>query len=222
MKMRSLIFVAAVMFGGAPSPGWANYICPNGATRPGERQVGMTQSGPGMAAAPVCVMDQTQGDSETGEDQPPARMGSLEKIDTYIAVALHPEANEPWAIWNNPYSEDNAKERVLAACSAAMGEGCELVAAGRNSAVALGYVGVQLAEAAWGETPSEASKNVLAKCREHGLRCKVEVVFSTRQDFDLSTDMSTTYYPTSETVKRFESCPPNFRRCADRVSSQAR
>lgn len=180
----------------------AAYPCPNGAGV-GERQVGVSQSGGGVTGVPMCEKaggtSQRNGQSPPKNPQLPTRR--FPTIDTYIAVALHPDANEPWAIWNNPYSEKDAKERALAACNKAMGGNCVIAGSGKNSSVAIGYLGNILTEAAWGETPEKAAKNVLKKCSDKGNQCKALVVFSTPPNLDLSTDTSSTYYPTSTSVK---------------------
>lgn len=179
----------------------AAYPCPDG---PGadERQVGVAPTIGGIAGVRLCektgVTPQGNGESQPNQ---PLFPRSIPKIDTYIAVALHPEANEPWAIWNNPYSEKDAKERVLAACNKAMGGNCVIVGSGKNSSVALGYLGNILTEAALGETPEQAAKNVLTKCSDKGNKCKALIVFTTRPNLDLSTDSSSTYYPTSTNVR---------------------
>jgi hypothetical protein len=214
--MRGFIFILA---GLALVAGWSNaaradtFICGNG-PGPGERQVGTTRTADGNGTMPVC---ERIGTADGNADDGPSSMtrGALREVGTYIAVVLHPEANEPWAVWNDPRSEEHAKERALTACSAAMGDGCTIVASGQNASVALAYVGNQLAEAVLGDTRIQASQNALEKCRESGLRCKVEYVFSATPDMDMGgIDLSSaSYLPTRENVKRFERCPENFRRC---------
>jgi hypothetical protein len=117
---------------------------------------------------------------------------------THVAVVLHPDSDDPWAIWNTPY--EDAKDRALAACEAAMQDKkCVLAAAGVNSTVVVGYLNNHLVDAAWGETLKRARENLRQKCD----KCLVGAVFTAKPDINLGgVDLSTmTYFPTKQTVR---------------------
>lgn len=134
--------------------------------------------------------------------------GSLRMVDTYFAVAFHPGANDPWAIWKNQKSLQNAEERVLGACNSLMGSGCVLVGSGKNSYVLLGYqksesAEPRLVEVGIGESQKAAEKNLVEKCEAKGLKCAPLPFFGTMPESDAGGfDFSMTYYPSEDTVRR--------------------
>ena len=122
----------------------------------------------------------------------------LPTVDTYIAVALHPDADDPWAIWNT--QDENVSKRVLEACKEAMRDKkCKIVGKGKNTAVAIGYVNNHLADTATGETPWIARKNLKEKCSN----CVMGAIFAShpviQTDF-IDVDIKG-YLPTKETVR---------------------
>lgn len=122
----------------------------------------------------------------------------LPTVDTYIAVALHPDADEPWAIWNT--QDENVSKRVLEACKEAMKDKkCKIVGKGKNTAVAIGYVNNHIADTATGETPWIARKNLKEKCSN----CVMGAVFAAHpviQTDWVDVDIKG-YLPTKETVR---------------------
>lgn len=132
---------------------------------------------------------------------------NLEKIfsfDRYTAVAWHPDANDFWAVWNNPISNDNAMLRVLEACNKAMKKGCSLVAAGKNITVSLATVDGVVTEAAWDENADHALMGVMNKCHAKWgeAHCKAHVQFGSFKSHNTDIDTSSTYFPTAENVIR--------------------
>ena len=53
-------------------------------------------------------------------------------VDSYSALAWHPDANDYWAIWDSNTSEAFAKERALDYCNKAMKKGCTVAVSGKN------------------------------------------------------------------------------------------
>jgi hypothetical protein len=185
LNIPSLTAALLTSAAGFASHAHANYVCVNG---------------------PItsCVwMGGNQGGGKSKQDEPPGAVrGPLPKISTHVAVVLHPDADDPWAIWNTPH--ENAKERALAACEAAMQDKrCYLAAAGVNSTVVVGYLNNHLMDAAWGETPERAKRNLKEKCGEGENRCLVGAVFTAKHDIHLAGfDINTaTYFPTRQTVR---------------------
>ena len=170
---------------------------------PGEVQVGEDNG------VPLCEQrGPTQPVSGGPVADAPRFPGSLRMVDTYFAVAFHPGANDPWAIWKNQKSLQNAEERVLGACNSLMGSGCVLVGSGKNSYVLLGYqksesAEPQLVEVGIGESQKAAEKNLVEKCKAKGLKCAPLPFFGTIPEADSGGfDFSMTYYPTEDTVRR--------------------
>lgn len=137
-------------------------------------------------------------DQMRNKDPDPNAPAVLPTVDTYIAVVLHPDADEPWAIWNT--QDKDVGKRVLDACKEAMGDKkCKVTAQGKNTAVAIGYVNNHLTETATGETPWIARKNLKEKCSN----CVMGVVFAAhpviRTDF-VDADIKG-YLPSKEAVR---------------------
>lgn len=104
-----------------PAPAQAQaYLCGNG-PGPGERMVGMTQGGQGVASMPLCARD--------GPAPPPPP-----PVVTYAAIAWHADASDIWVDGN--YNGPNAAERgALAMCNQAMGGGCTSTGEWSNSSM---------------------------------------------------------------------------------------
>lgn len=124
------------------------YACPG--PGPGERMVGMTQAGNGVASVPLCVRD--------GPAPPPPA-----PVSYYAAIAWHADAADIWVDGN--YLGPNSAERgALALCNAAMGGGCSSTGEWSNSSMAVirdrngdFYNG-------WGGDGGAGRKQVLAEC----------------------------------------------------------
>lgn len=111
MGICALVLAAIAQPGAAQSP----YPCSNA---PGERVVGMTNSG--GVTVPLCVQD--------GPPQPPPP-----PVTTHAALAWHPDASDVWVDgnWNGP--NHGAREGALAMCARVMGEGCVVGAVWNDS-----------------------------------------------------------------------------------------
>lgn len=170
---------------------------------PGQVQVGEDKG------VPLC--EQHRNGQPSGGGTPadkPRFPGRIHMVDTHYAVAFHPGANDPWAIWKNQISLKDAEERVIAACNAVMGSGCQIVGSGANSFGVLGYRmgqpgGPQLVELGIGGSMREARRNLKEKCEARGYECGPLDFFGTIPGTDNGGfDFSMTYYPTEQTVKR--------------------
>jgi hypothetical protein len=101
------------------------YACPGAG--PGERVVGMTQGGNGIASVPLCVRDDS--DEVPAEPAPPA--------EAHAAVVWHPEAADVWVDGNYTGSNNPAEGVALDACNKVMGGGCTAAGTWWNSSMAI-------------------------------------------------------------------------------------
>ena len=88
------------------------YACPGAG--PGERVVGMTQGGIGIAPVPLCVRD------DSGGPPPPPAPPS----EAHAALVWHPDAADVWVDGNYTGSNNPGEANALAACAKVMGDGC--------------------------------------------------------------------------------------------------
>lgn len=117
---------------------------PCGGPGPGERVVGMTQGGPGVAPSPLCMRDDSDEASSNGghgnteqhgdgwlryEAAPPSKT-------RYTAVAWHDDAADVWVV-GDMGDRNDAALAALSACNAVMGKGCELAGTWWNSSVTI-------------------------------------------------------------------------------------
>jgi hypothetical protein len=127
--MRRLGLWAAMLLAWCLWPGAAQaqaYPC-NGAG-PGERMVGMTQGGNGVAPVPLCVRD---GGGGTAPSSTPTQNNS------YAGMAWHPNAADVWADGNYLYSAATGEGAALRACNKVMGGGCTAGARWGNSSLTI-------------------------------------------------------------------------------------
>lgn len=135
-----------------PAAAQAQYPC-NG-PGPGERMVGMTQGGNGVAPIPLCVRD----DSGAAPAPAPAPNNS------YAAMAWHPDAADVWVDGNYLGSDNIGETEALAACNAVMGSGCTAAGTWWNSSMTVirdrqGYF-----YKGWAGEGGAERKQVLAEC----------------------------------------------------------
>ena len=146
--VRMLAMPMAFLCMSIGSEAWAQYPCPGGAG-PGERQVGMTQPGPGGAAVPLCQSD--------GPAPPPSGHNS------YASIAFHDNAADIWV--DGDYSGPGTSERVaLEMCAKAMGKGCWSSGEYSNSTVAVFRNAAGRFYYAWLGDGGVTRKKVLAQC----------------------------------------------------------
>lgn len=187
MKLLASVFLLLLFTNVA----WAEGNCPAGMY---PNAGGCAPIPPGPATNNQDLVDKLR---NTGPN--PNAPAVLPTVDTYIAVALHPEADDPWAIWNT--QDQNVSTRVLNACEEVMKDKrCTIVGEGKNIAVAIGYKSNHLMDAASGKDPWAAKENLKKKC---GSDCLVGAVFAAHPV--IRTDWADAdikgYLPTKETVR---------------------
>lgn len=143
-----LIAAAWCLWGASPAAAQA-YPCSG--PGPGERMIGMTPGGNGIAPVPLCVRD------GGGAGAP------VTYVDTVASIAWHAEAADVWV--EGSYDGPNTAERVaLQACNEAMGGGCSSIGEWKNSSMAIlrdrqGYF-----YSAWLGDGGATRKKVMADC----------------------------------------------------------
>jgi hypothetical protein len=163
-----LVFIGAfVIFPqSASAQAMGTYICGAG-PGPGERQVGVTPGGNGVASLPICEADGQA--VQSGPQQ--------EWVNSYLAVAGHDEANNVWTAAGYRYSSIAATD-ALQACNNAMGSGCKIYMESYNGSV------VTLRDSLGGlwwstnETLDKARRSAFNNCESKGHSC-VEVGWTT-------------------------------------------
>lgn len=132
---------------------------------PGERMVGMTPGGNGVAGVPLCVRDEAAAPVPQG---PPTQW-----VNSYYVAAWHPDASDVWTAAGYR-SADAAGEAALAACAAAMGPGCTLTPGAANGSIAIARDGLGTLWAATGASDGKARKEVEKLCvKEQQAICQV-------------------------------------------------
>lgn len=128
---------------------------------PGERVVGMTQGGQGVAPVPLCVRD-----GPAPLPQPPA--------SSYAAIAWHVDAADIWVDGNYLHSASVGEGEALAACNRVMGGGCETAGTWWNSSMAIIRNRNGFFYKAWAGEGGAERKQVLADCSaKQMLPCEV-------------------------------------------------
>lgn len=151
---RRLMGIVAVALAWCLWPAAANaqYACSG--PGPGERMVGMTQGGNGVAPVPLCVRD----DSGGPPAPPPAPNNS------YAAVAWHPDAADVWVDGNYLNSATVAESEALAACNRVMGGGCSSGGSWWNSSMTIIRDKAGYFYKGWAGEGGAERKQVLADC----------------------------------------------------------
>lgn len=158
-----VLAIAAIFAALAPAkPAMAQYACAG--PGPGERMVGMTAGGNGIAPVPLCVRDDEQASVPQG---PPTQW-----VNSYYVAAWHPEASDVWTAAGYR-SADSAGNAALAACNAAMGSGCTLTPGAANGSIAIGRDGLGTLWAATGASDGKAGKEVEKRCLKEQAICEV-------------------------------------------------
>ncbi|WP_428632082.1 hypothetical protein [Sphingopyxis sp.] len=101
------------------------YACPG--PGPGERMVGMTQGGNGVAPVPLCVRDDSG-----GSPPPPAP-----PAEAHAALVWHPDAADVWVDGNYTGANNPGEANALAACTKVMGAGCSPAGTWWNSSMTI-------------------------------------------------------------------------------------
>jgi hypothetical protein len=113
----SAVMFAACLWQASPARAQQGFPCTGAA---GERVVGATEGGHGVASIPLCMWQ-----------TPPAPIPN-----SYAAIAWHPDASDIW-IDGNYLGPGTAEGVALAACNRAMGGGCSGSGEWSNSSMAV-------------------------------------------------------------------------------------
>jgi hypothetical protein len=154
-------------------PAAANpYVCP-AQLGPGERFIGMSQAGPGVAAVPLCVQDGVA----SSPSQPVARPRPA--LDNFGAVVSSPHLND---VFFSQYlgSPEDAEREALRRCREVITQpgGCvfEMWVSNQHLAVAQRADGLRFFEAS--PLYAGAEQEALAACEKAGLRCRIIANFN--------------------------------------------
>lgn len=104
------------------------YTCPYAG--PGERVVGMTQGGHGVAPVPLCVRD------DNGDSGEPSA-GPSAPADTHAVFVWHRDAADIWVEGNYTGAKNPGEGNALNACNKVMGGGCSKGEGWWNSSMAI-------------------------------------------------------------------------------------
>ncbi|WP_447758669.1 DUF4189 domain-containing protein [Sphingopyxis fribergensis] len=159
MDMRRLSAMAAMMAAWCLWPAAAQaqaFPCNGGinGAGPGERMVGMSPAGPGMASFPLCVRD----DSGGAAQQPVASSGS------HAALVWHAEAADVWVDGNYTGPNNIAESSALEACNKVMGGGCESTGTWSNSSITVIRDKAGYFYRGWNGEGGAERKQVMADC----------------------------------------------------------
>jgi len=134
----------------------------------GERQVGMSQGGMGVASIPLCVQDRAA---------PPPVVDN-----NYAAIAWHRDASDVW-MDGNYLGSGGAVRGALDACNRAMGGGCESAGEWSNSTMAVIRNRNGIFFVGWMGEGGHDRQRVLAECSANQvLPCEVFKTFNSRRD----------------------------------------
>lgn len=101
--------------------------------------------------------------------QKPAIARTQAWVNVSAAVALHPNANDFWAVWDVRGEQggvDGAKQIVLNSCAKVMGEGCFIAAGAENASIGVAKDVRGFLWAKYGETQEIAQSKVMAECQK--------------------------------------------------------
>lgn len=165
-NLRHILIAGFLLFIGLwAHPAAAQYVCSG--NQPGQRVVGMSQGGNGVAPMPLCVDDPSTAPhyQAPAYEAPPGPQ--MVWMDSYMAVVSHADASDGW-IATGFGSFKAAEAAALGACTQAMGDGCTVGTEVRNGSVALAR---DESGGLWGnigETADSAKRATLKSCREGG------------------------------------------------------
>jgi Domain of unknown function (DUF4189) len=91
-------------------------------------------------------------------------------VDSYVAVAWHPDATDVWAAWNARYQK-TAEDRSMENCMAAMGSGCLSAGSGRNASIAILRSASGMVNMGWGANVKDAKRQAFINCNSRQEKC---------------------------------------------------
>ncbi|ULA63602.1 MAG: hypothetical protein LZF86_110301 [Nitrospira sp.] len=133
------------------------------------------------------------------------------KIDSFIAVAWHPHANEVWVVRRNPISLKDAEARVLTACNKAMGGNCSIAASGGGISVVVLYIDDILTDVTWDESYTNALRKAKEKnnCsnEDWNTKCKPKAYSNLEKiidpkEIEFKGDTTESDFPTGKVTRR--------------------
>ncbi|RQS04905.1 DUF4189 domain-containing protein [Burkholderia sp. Bp8998] len=149
---------------------------PCGGPGPGERVVGMTQGGLGVAPSPLCAPDDSASAPSRSSGGQAAEHGDgwlryeaeTPSNTRFTAVAWHEDAADIWVV-GNIADRNDAALAALTACNAVMGKGCELAGTWWNSSVTIIRDRYGSFAMGWDGNGGAQSKQTIADCSAHQL-----------------------------------------------------
>ncbi|WP_175883380.1 DUF4189 domain-containing protein [Burkholderia sp. BCC0044] len=177
MKKNGLLPVVAVALGWLLLPTQASaQTYPCGGAGPGERVVGMTQGGLGVAPSPLCAPDDSQSAPSGSSGGKAVEHGDgwlryeaeTPSNTRYTAVAWHEDAADIWVV-GNVADRNDAALAAVAACNAVMGKGCELAGTWWNASVTIVRDRYGSFAMGWDGNGGAQSKQTMADCSAHQL-----------------------------------------------------
>lgn len=97
--------------------------------------------------------------------------------DRFVAVAMHTDAGDVWATWNQR-SDEAAKKAALDACNGVMRGGCTIAQSGFNSSVAVARRHDRGIAVSWGATPEVARTEAMQSCGKMSPKCELIHMFT--------------------------------------------
>lgn len=169
--LHVVVAVVLLFFGLRAQPAAAQYVCSG--NEPGQRVVGMSQGGNGVAPMPLCVDDVSTA-PRNGPPVPKAPPGPrMMWRDSYMTLVWHADASDGW-IATGFGSSKSAETAALDACTQAMGEGCTVGTGVRNGSLALARDEDGGLWESVGESVLAARQATLKSCREGGYKhCEI-------------------------------------------------
>ena len=154
--------------------------------------------------------------------QQPAVARPQALVNVAAAVAVHPNANDFWAVWDVREEQggyDGAKQIVLNSCAKVMGEGCFVAAGAENASIGVARDVRGFLWAKYGETKEAARRDVMAECQKSTGDCShVRTITATpwREFTDVAgIDSMKRYNPNHRTVHgRYASVATTVNRAA--------
>lgn len=141
-------------------------------------------------------------------------------VDSYSALAWHPDANDYWAIWDSNTSEAFAKERALDYCNKAMKKGCTVAVSGKNLGMAIAMVDGMITEVAWDVDADIAMMAVMKMCETKwgAERCTLVNRIKPTKVTDTHLDFLNGHVPSPEQTVRYKKTTKRIERSSEPAS----
>ncbi len=142
-------------------------------------------------------------------------------VDSYSALAWHPDANDYWAIWDSNTSEAFAKERALEYCNKAMKKGCTVAVSGKNLGMAIAMVDGMVAGVASDIDADVAMMAVMKMCETKwgADRCSLLTRIKPIKVTDTHLDFLNGHVPSPEQTVRYKKTTKRIERSSEPASN---